>query len=237
MLCATLACGSASAAKPVVAWGDSLTAGSGGTPWPKQFNALSHVDVAIFGFGGKSSTDIKNLMLSDTLHNNDFAVIWVGRNNYYQNDTVVADVAAMVGHLTSTDYLILGVTNGSYGGYEVRGGDGWKFITELNTRLGSIYGPRFIDVRADLVAQYDPSSPQDALDFGTDTVPTSLRYDQGHLNTRGYGVVAQSVYAQYTALAAVPEPSRLALFALGCTALAAFARRRTHVPASRRAVP
>ena len=43
------------------------------------------------------------------------------------------------------------------------------------------------------------------LDFGNDTVPASLRFDAIHLNTAGYGIVAQTVYTAYSS--AIPEPS------------------------------
>lgn len=220
----TAMAGASYATSPVVAWGDSLTAGSGGTPWTTQFQAMSGIETFTFGYGGESSTQIRDHMLADTAHVADFAVIWVGRNNYYQNDVVVADIALMVDHLTTTNFFILGVTNGSYGGYEVLGGEGWTFITQLNSRLGTIYGSRFIDVRADLIAHYDPNSPQDVIDFNNDTVPTSLRYDAGHLNTLGYGVVAESVYARYL-VTAVPEASRLATLTVGLAALLVFVRR------------
>jgi hypothetical protein len=213
------------AATPVVAWGDSFTAGAGGTPWTTQFQALSGISTFTFGYGGETSTQIRDHMLADAAHVGDFAVIWVGRNNYDQTDTVVADIAAMVGHLTTTNFLILGVTNGSYGGYEIRGGEGWTFITQLNSRLGAIYGNRFIDVRAELIAHYDPNSPQDVIDFNNDTVPTSLRYDAAHLNTLGYGIVAESVYARY-AVTAVPEAGRLSTLVVGLAGLAVFLRRR-----------
>jgi hypothetical protein len=217
--------GSTMAAAPVVAWGDSFTAGAGGTPWTTQFQALSGIETFTFGFGGETSTQIRDRMLADTVHVGDFAVIWVGRNNYDQTNVVIADIAAMVGHLTTSNFLIIGVTNGSYGGYEIRGGEGWTFITQLNSQLSDIYGDRFIDIRAELIARYDPSSPQDVIDFNNDTVPTSLRYDAAHLNTRGYGVVAETVYAHY-ALAPVPETGRLATLALGLVVVATVVRRR-----------
>ncbi len=205
-------CGASFAAPPVVAWGDSFTAGAGGTPWTVQFQALSGVQTYTFGFGGETSTQIRDRMLAARTRAGDFTVIWVGRNNYDQTDVVVADIAAMVAHLPTTEFLILGVTNGSYGGYEVQGGEGWTFITRLNARLGEIYGERFIDIRSELVARYDPNSRQDELDYRNDTVPTSLRSDAAHLNTQGYGVVAEVVYQRYArAAAAASEASRTAM--------------------------
>jgi len=224
MLCA--AATPVQAQQPVVAWGDSLTAGSGGTPWTTQFSALSGIETFTFGYGGQTSTQIRDHMLADADHRSDYAVIWVGRNNYYQPGVVIADIATMVSHLETANFLILGVTNGAFGGYEVTGGEGWTFITGLNAQLATLYGSRFIDVRADLVARYDPTSPQDVIDFHNDTVPTSLRADAGHLNTAGYGVVAQSVYARYTQLAAVPEAGRLPALAAGLGSMLLWVRRR-----------
>lgn len=144
-------------AQVFVAWGDSLTAGSGGTPWTTQFNTLSGLTIVNYGVGGQTSTQVKDRMLANTASHDDFTIIWVGRNNYSDPATVQTDVAAMIGALSTSNYYILSVINGSYGGYEIRGGAGWTSITQLNASLASTYGTHFLDVRRALINAYDSS--------------------------------------------------------------------------------
>ena len=184
----------------VAAWGDSLTAGSGGTPWPTQFATLTGVTTLNRGVGGNTSTQIKDRFLAEPARFGDYTVIWAGRNNYTDPATVKADIATMVASLTTTHYLVLSVINGNYGGYESVGGDGYNFITGINADLAATYGSRFIDVRSLLVNAYNPSDAQDVSDFARNIVPTSLRatLDNIHLNTAGYAIVANAVKAAYS---------------------------------------
>jgi lysophospholipase L1-like esterase len=207
----------------VTAWGDSLTAGSGGTPYPTQFAALSGTTTYNRGVGGETSTQIMNRFLAEPARWGDFTVIWSGRNNVYTEPAVVqSDIADMVAHLTTSNYLVLSVLNGNYGGYDSVGGAGYALITGLNSNLASTYGSRFVDIRSILVNSYDPALSQDVSDFARDIVPTSLRSDNIHLNTAGYKIVADTVYAAYS----IPEPGTLA--SLGAAAwLFAVMRRRT----------
>lgn len=195
----------------VVAWGDSLTAGAGGTAWTTQFATLSGISTLNRGVGGNTSTQIEARFMAEPSHFGDFTVIWAGRNNYTDPTTVQSDIASMVSALTTTRYLILGVINGNYGGYESVGGEGYGAITQLNSDLAAIYGSHFIDIREILVSSYNPLSSQDVSDLARDIVPTSLRSDNVHLNTTGYGIVANAVYTEYLAM---PEPNTLTLLSV-----------------------
>lgn len=208
------------AGETVVAWGDSLTAGTGGTAWTTQFATLSGVTTLNRGVGGNTSTQIETRFLAEPTHFGDFAVIWAGRNNYTDPTTVKSDIATMVSSLTTTRYLILGVINGNYGGYESVGGAGYNTILQLNADLAATYGSHFIAIRDILVNSYNPLSTQDVSDFARDIVPTSLRSDNVHLNTAGYGIVANAVYSGYLA---IPEPSAVAYLMLAFVAI--FLRR------------
>ena len=161
----------------IATWGDSLTAGTGGTPFPTQLAALSGYTVYNGGVGGDTSTQIATRMLGDTAKHSWPTIIWAGRNNYSDPTTVKADIAAMVASLNSQNYIVLSVLNGSYGGYEIPGGAGYAYITQLNSDLASTYGSHFLDVRSYLVSLYNPSIPQDVTDHSNDTPPSSLRSD------------------------------------------------------------
>ena len=204
------------------AWGDSLTAGSGGTPYPTQLATLRLGDtINNRGVGGETSTQILTRFLAEPARWGDFTIIWAGRNNVYTAPAVVqADIATMVSKLTTSNYLVLSVLNGNYGGYDSVGGAGYNLITGLNADLAATYGSKYIDIRRILVDSYNPSLPQDVSDFARDITPTSLRADNIHLNTAGYGIVASTVNT------AIPEPSAVVLMAVGAATLGAVRRRK-----------
>lgn len=125
------------------------------------------------------------------------AWIWAGRNNASAPGTVKADIAAMVAHLGHERFIIGGVINGNYEN-EFAGGGQYAVITALNADLGALYGERFIDLRAALVAAADPVA--DAIWIERDTVPGSLRSDDIHLNDAGYAIVAAQMHAATIAM-------------------------------------
>ena len=203
-----------------VAWGDSMTAGFGGTPWPEQFTTATGLPISNQGVNGDTSTAIAARFLAQPALFGERTVIWAGRNNFAQKSIVENDIATMVSHLTTSDYWVLGLTNRDH---EPIGTGLYEDITTLNLDLATIYGSHFIDIRRILVDAYDPHSAADVADFTLDVVPSSLRSDELHLNTAGYGIVAQAVAAK---LVAVPEPAHTAwLAATGC-ALAALGLRK-----------
>lgn len=177
----------------VACWGDSLTAGSGGVPYTTPLAELTAYTVYNGGVGGETSTQIKTRMIADAARRSSLVIIWAGRNNYADAVTVKADIAEMVASLGHDGYLILGVINGNYGGYERVGGAGYAQITTLNADLATIYGTKFINIRLALVQAYNAGITQDVLDFADGIVPTSLRSDAIHLNTAGYNYVANVI--------------------------------------------
>lgn len=204
LLCASLlATGSAFCQEEIVAWGDSLTSGTGGDGhgWPVWFAELSNgTKVLNKGVGGQTSTQIKERMLAEKDLHGKLSVIWAGRNNAFdQKGTVQADIAAMVAALGSSDYLIVGIPNGSK--EPNNGPDRWKLtlIDKLNASLKETYGARFVDIRPVLVAAFDPANPQDVKDHADNVVPSSLRSDALHLNSAGYKITAKTIHDAYLA--------------------------------------
>ncbi|WP_233808072.1 GDSL-type esterase/lipase family protein [Paraburkholderia sp. HP33-1] len=122
------------------------------------------------------------------------ALIWVGRNNYTNATTVVADAKAIVNWLKpyTTHFAVLSVIKGEYS-YEYAGQPGAQQIDELNATLKSTFPDNFIDVESALVSSYNPSLTQDVQDHANNIPPTSLRSDTVHLNDAGYAIVAQQV--------------------------------------------
>ena len=121
-------------------------------------------------------------------------VIWVGRNNATDPTQIKADIAAMVAFIKplSKRIVILGVTNG---GSEVSGSTAHTTITGLNDELADLYPDYFLDIRALLVAAYDPEDAQDVIDHGNDVPPTSLRIDSVHFNDPAHVLIADWIEA------------------------------------------
>jgi len=177
----------------VACWGDSLTAGAGGTPYPSDI-ALSPLcagrNVMNGGVGGETSSQIKRRFLAAPEHFGDLVVIWAGRNNYDDSDTVKADIAEMVDQLTTDRFVVLSVLNMQT---EPKGGGSLATINRLNQDLAKRYQGHYLDVRTTLVNAYDKSSAQDIADHDSDCTPSSLRSDKIHLNTAGYQLVSNMV--------------------------------------------
>ena len=185
----------------VVAWGDSMTYGTGADhphkgqkTWPRWFTEFSGINVIKKGVGGQSSKQIRDRMLAEPALHKEFTVIWAGRNNYRGVDWVKKHIADMVAALGHDNYLVVGITNRTN---EPKGSDSLKIMDTLNADLKAIYGIRFVDVRPLLVAAYDKEQPQDVTDHENDVVPASLRSDKLHLNTAGYKIVAEAIYDAY----------------------------------------
>ena len=177
----------------IAAWGDSLTAGTGGTSYRDLLAFQAGYSIYNGGVGGETSTEIKDRMLMDTARHNLPTVIWAGRNNNNSPAQVKSDIAEMVGALSHQNYVILSILNRGSGD-EDQGSLDYNRITQLNTDLSAIYGSRFLDIRERLVSLYDPNIPQDVTDFNNDVPPSSLRHDSLHLNTEGNKVVANLIH-------------------------------------------
>jgi hypothetical protein len=106
--------------------------------------------------------------------NNGTVVIWAGRNNYSNAAQVRSDIAAMVGSLTHSRYLVLSIPNGEYSN-EHLGQSAYNTIIQLNSDLAATYGSHYVDVRQALVAAYNPANTMDVADHAADVPPFSLR--------------------------------------------------------------
>jgi lysophospholipase L1-like esterase len=177
----------------VTCWGDSLTAGAGanvGHDFPHMVGATLGREVFNGGVGSETSTQIKHRMLARAAGlDKGVTIIWAG-HNYEDSEVVQANVAAMVTSLpVSARYLVLGIVNGDVP-EEARGQSKYELITELNGRLASTYGDRYLPVREYLISMFNPHDVHDIDDKARDIVPASLRTDPRHLNNTGYALVA-----------------------------------------------
>jgi hypothetical protein len=181
----------------IAMWGDSLT-------YQQQVHlpaTLTNRVVHVHGVGGETSTQIKARMLAATDEHDYLTILWAGRNNYADAATVKADIAEMVAALGHSNYVVMSILNGAGGGI---GTEAYNQITGLNNDLATLYAGNWLDIRAILVAAYDPLQPQDVLDHADDIPPTSLRSDFLHLNDDGEQVVSDAILAYLAANLDVP---------------------------------
>jgi lysophospholipase L1-like esterase len=178
-------------------WGDSLTAGANanfGHDFPRLVGAALGRAVFNGAFGGDTSTQIKRHMLARAAGLDEgVTIIWAGRNDFEQPDTVKANIAEMIASLPpGSHFLVLEILNGAYPG-EGLGGSKYNVLNRLNSDLSATYGEHFLPVRKHLVSLYNLNNADDLLDNAQDVVPSSIRSDSIHLNDIGYSLVAAYV--------------------------------------------
>lgn len=160
----------------LTAWGDSLTQDGGGITYPQALSALYTParTVQNQGIGGEGSSQIlvRFLALPTTWGNG--TLIWSGRNNYQNSAQVQSDIATMVSDINSSHYVVMAIINGEHPN-EYVGQSEYNKIIALNSALSATYGANYLDVRATLVAAYNPAIGPDVVDNTNDVPPYSLR--------------------------------------------------------------
>ncbi|WP_395128064.1 hypothetical protein [Klebsiella pneumoniae] len=116
-------------------------------------------------------------------------------------EAIRANVDAMVdfAERSGRNIILLSLTADNYS-TEFLGGIRYTRILELNNHWSQKYpnyyarGNDGLDLRETLVANYNPAIAQDVIDYGHDITPLSLRIDDRHPNTVGYGIYASVAY-------------------------------------------
>ncbi|EPS1148474.1 hypothetical protein ACVBRP_001158 [Klebsiella pneumoniae] len=116
-------------------------------------------------------------------------------------EAIRANVDAMVdfAERSGRNIILLSLTADNYS-TEFLGGIRYTRILELNNHWSQKYpnyyvrGNDGLDLRETLVANYNPAIAQDVIDYGHDITPSSLRSDDRHPNTVGYGIYASVAY-------------------------------------------
>jgi len=180
--------------------GDSFTAGFtqlvGG--YPEALSYLSGRIILNNGIGGATSQVILADFIAHPERWNYSTIIWSGYNNRDQATTIIANCKAMADSLiahTNNRFLFLTIPNGPADSAVGSTHYTWyDSIKKVQTSLEALYPGHVADVRAMLVAHYNPALPNDVLAHSQDQIPPSLRteaYPNGvHLTTAGYQLVA-----------------------------------------------
>ena len=134
--------------KDIELWGDSLTAQNYG-------KFLSGANVSVHGYGGKSSTYIRDKFI-EGCNKKKTQVIWVGRNNYRETDVVVDDIRDMITHFGNRNFIVMCPPNGQWGDFgtngadgtgELNGGNDYAYFIELEKRLEEEWPSNFLNIR------------------------------------------------------------------------------------------
>jgi hypothetical protein len=164
------------------AWGDSITAGSGGNWHPELQRILGGSPYYMGGVGGEDSTEIKDRFVATTdaakLHRSyGVQIIWAGNNNINFVSTWTADIDTMVQNMVHGRFLVC-----SHLGGNLAHADGqWPYLQESRRLLKSRFGTRYVDIDAILRA-------------GTESNLACYRVDTIHPNAVGNGIIAQEIY-------------------------------------------
>ncbi|MBG9388552.1 hypothetical protein [Caenimonas aquaedulcis] len=188
--CTILPANCASLSRNIATWGDSLT-----PPFSANLG-LFYPDRTVFngGVSSQSSFDVLARIQADTAKHGWISVFWFGHNNNFDPEQVKRDMAASVAALTpgNNRFVVLGLILKAEP-KEAKGTPLYYTTLQLNKDLEAMYPNNYIDIRAFLMAHYNPSLPQDVADYNNDVIPTSLRHDEDHLNNDGSVLVAQRV--------------------------------------------
>lgn len=163
----------------------ALTLDDGGIPLPIVFLFTRSED------GSPEMIAPQTPFIVDTFgRENWINVLWLGRNNYEDPDTILSDLRACANFLTTDHYIVLGLLNANDEGLAT---PVYEQIVSLNSRMAQAFGDHYLDIRQVLIDHYDPTNPQDQADHANDVPPSSLRANPLHPNDAGYRLIAETV--------------------------------------------
>jgi lysophospholipase L1-like esterase len=138
-------------------------------------------------------------MAHPNINKNDFAVVWVGRNNFFEPNVVISDIESIRIWLkdSGVDYVVLSVLTA---GNDIIGTMSYKYVQTINSHLSSRYPVNYLDIRRILIANYKSEAKSDLADYSDDTVPSSLREDAVHLTQSGHNIVAEELFKWISSL-------------------------------------
>ena len=146
------------------------------------------------GVAANDSMQVLARLQADTARHSWVSIFWFGHVNETNPTQVKADMAAAVATLAAgnTRFVVISLLNEAKP-TELKGTPGYENIVQIDRDLAAAYPDNYIDMRAYLVSLYNPSVPQDVIDFQNDVMPSSLRHDEGHLNNNGSVLVATKI--------------------------------------------
>lgn len=164
----------------IACWGDSIT--------DLYARVLPSFDPKrqIFNGGvvGQTSTQIADRATTDSSHKTWVSIFWYGHNNG-DKSVVKADLARSIAALAPGNKAFVVLSMLPWAGRTQENSD----MMAVNSELAALYPDNYLDVHEYLVSLYNPHDAQDVEDHANDLTPSSLRFDDIHLNDAGCNAV------------------------------------------------
>ena len=176
------------------AWGDSFVGSGYLHRWSQVFGNLYGRPMVANGVGGENSTEIKDRMVLSTTTATDIVIIEAGINNWFDSETIKADIAAMVETIPHDHYIVSAIIGRNDRVDFQKGGDSWRHLVELNTDLASLYPNNFVDIRRALIDAFDPSVPEEVAAHDLDITTTRLQSDGIHPTDDGQYAICGAIW-------------------------------------------
>lgn len=143
------------------------------------------------GVGGETSSDVLVRYNLYRFFAPWIQMIWVGQN--WNSDTQTkADIAAMVNATTHGRYLVVSTLNdGNAASGQGPAGSRYLQIVSLNNDLRALYGAKFYDLRAALVAYGVGIADSQSTTY--DAPPHSFQPTDVHMNSAGYSWIMSAL--------------------------------------------
>jgi hypothetical protein len=176
-------------------YGDSFTLGAGTWSYPSQLAAAAGKTVNNYGVGGESSSQVLTRYKANPNHDNP-TIIWVGKNNSWETDRILSDIAEMIPphqlFFIVTTWGTNAVTDWKGDPTQTWGGMLNYVYTERSRRLVELYHNHTIYLLP-LLQSHADGSPADSLAIVHNVCPISLDLDPVHLNTKGYTILVNEI--------------------------------------------
>lgn len=126
----------------------------------------------------------------------DTQILWMGRNNTPNFGSLVEIIESCIHHLDKpARFAVIGVVNGLD---EIPGTTNYEAIRNINEILANKYPDNFIPstppTEEEIKELNYVATEQDNQDIANGTIPKGMRYDNIHLNNRGYELIAHRVF-------------------------------------------
>ena len=148
--------------------------------------------------GNEISVNANTQVITNGMKSNkgDILVIWAGTNDTNIENTIM-NIDEMLKYNDSNKYIIIGLT------YK-------NNVLNVNQTLQDRYGEHFLDIRKYILQNGlsdagITATEQDEIDINNGEIPSSLRYDNVHLNAEGYTIVGEQVYNKLISLGYIEE--------------------------------
>jgi lysophospholipase L1-like esterase len=184
-------------------WGDSLTNSSAGSS--SIMSAVGYTNDVYYngGVAGNTSSDVLARFQAQLSRRHWNQVIWVG-HNWNSEAQILSDIANMVAEINHSRYLIVSMlNNGNDAAGQGPSGARYLEIVSLASSLSALYGTRFYDLRADMVAYGVGIADANSVNF--DAPPSTYQPTDVHLNTDGYTDAATRIRAKLDTLGWISE--------------------------------